>query len=758
MPLDSAALALPLFSTNLSQWSRQDGTPGSDTYATSGNASFVPADSDFGGALEIQKTESLQRLRAMVKTPLFPGRYLRIRARIKVVTGAFPTVRIAGWAGRANGSHLTGVTEIGPEVVLSHYGRVVEVSAVVGSGARAGVDMVWGAEADHGYFGIDLTGPTGGVVRLDDLEVEDVSGLFLRDLANVVDVRDFGARGDGTSDDRAAFIAADAAAAGREILVPSGVYHVASSLTLESRLRLQGTLSMPRAAVLSLTTQYDLATYVRAFGSEELGLKKALQALMNGVDHTELDMGGRSIALTGPLDLHHAVATQSRSTKRRVLRNGQLFAEGDTAWQPASVTTQAQYSPTQPNLLTNVQNIGAIEVGSRVSGAGVGREVYVRAVNVAAGQLTLSEPLYGALGTQAYGFTRYRYMLDFSGFTKISNFILRDVEFECQGKASGVMLAPVGRLFQITDCSIYKPGHRGITSIGTGCQGMRIDRCAFHTNEGPMPAQNRQSIVLNTNGNDVKLRDNWASNFRHFAVMSGGSNVISGNHFFQGDTEPDGVRLAGIVLANNNPLSTITGNYVDNSFIEWTNEHAPYPDHTSGFSFAALTISDNVFLCGDVAEWFAFIVVKPYGTGHFLQGLNITANSFRSLGDKITRAERVDTSFADLNYGRFRDILIEGNSFNNVQYGMVNPVMAEHTQSTAAQAWMVDSRPYLAFGARARRVESVVARAALRDTNNKIVQEVPWLDYEQGAGGAFVRVNWSKPLRGKVDLKIRMDN
>ena len=46
----------------------------------------------------------------------------------------------------------------------------------------------------------------------------------------------------------------------------------------------------------------------------------------------------------------------------------------------------------------------------------MGREVYVREVNLSAQQITLSQPLYAAEGTQEYVFTRFQYLLDFSGF------------------------------------------------------------------------------------------------------------------------------------------------------------------------------------------------------------------------------------------------------------------------------------------------------------------------------------------------------
>ena len=97
------------------------------------------------------------------------------------------------------------------------------------------------------------------------------------------------------------------------------------------------------------------------------------------------------------------------------------------------------------------------------------------------------------------------------------------------------MLARAGDTFHIADCVITKPRYRGLTSTGWGCQGILIDRCPFITAESLLAAQDRVSIALNANANDIKLRDNRASRFRHFAILSGSNNIISGNHFYQGD-------------------------------------------------------------------------------------------------------------------------------------------------------------------------------------------------------------------------------
>jgi hypothetical protein len=329
---DGLALMPPAFSDGLEVWSRQDGTPGTDTWAMAANASLVTADADFGDCLEIVKTDSVTSLRYMGQTPILPGTYLRVSARLKVLSGTLPEVRIAGWAGDASDMQVTGLADTGPSVPFPAYGDVVTVSAIVGTGARGGVDMAWGDEPDYGHFGIDLTGPNGGQVRIEAIRIEDATAVFHRKLMDWVDVLDFGAAGDGATDDLAAFLAADAAAAGREVLVPAGTYFVGGNLTMTAPVRFEGHLTMPDAARLSLQQNYDLDGYAEAFGDDVTGLRKGLQVLFNQSDFEAFDLCGRRVVLTEPIDVQAAVVNKNTYANRRVIRNGQLAADDSTGW------------------------------------------------------------------------------------------------------------------------------------------------------------------------------------------------------------------------------------------------------------------------------------------------------------------------------------------------------------------------------------------------------------------------------------------
>ena len=427
--MDTATLTPAPYSEGLEAYSTGDGTPGTSNYASSGNGAFVPADEDFGGALEIVKTSSTQRLRYMGETPIEPGCYVQIKVHVKAISGELPSVRIAAYAAQSNGNNVSGVDTTGPSVALTIYGEVVELSLIVGIGNREGVDLVWGPTADYGHFGIDLLGQNGGVVRVDDIEITDASALFLGDIVSTVDVRDFGAIGDGSTDDTAAFEAANAAANGRTILIPDGTFLLNGSVTFDAPTKFEGTVSMPTSAILLLRQNFDLPNYIQAFDNEEPAFRKAFQALLNNSDHESLDLGGRKVALTGPIDMQAAVPNRTRHETRRAIHNGQLIALPGGDWESKSIARNGTYSASDPRTLTDVANTASIPIGSHVSGSGVGRDIYVRGRSVTRGEIYLSEPLHDAVGRQQYTYTRHKYMLDFSGFEVLAKFILHNIEF-----------------------------------------------------------------------------------------------------------------------------------------------------------------------------------------------------------------------------------------------------------------------------------------------------------------------------------------
>jgi len=753
---DGLVLMPPPFAAGLNLWSREDGVPGSASWQGQPNAALVTNDQDFAGCLELQKVEAVQRLRSFAQTPILAGLYLRVTARVKAVSGNLPSVRIAAWAGDLAGGNVAGVPQTGVAVPLTSYGEVVTVSAIIARGNRTGVDLPWGTVPVYAHVGLDLTGPNGGVVRIDDIVVEDVTNIFIRKLMDWVDVRDYGALGDGVTNDTAAFLAADADARGRAVLVPGGVFRLANDLTLNSRMRFEGTLSMPANRRLVLTRNFDLDTYGQAFGGELEGFRRALQALFFFTDHVTLDLSGRRVELTGPIDVA-ALTGLTDFAVRRVVRNGQLNAVAGPAWTTEEVTSVATYAIATPTTLTGVTNVAGIPVGSLVIGTGVGREVYVRSKNVAAGTVELSQPLWGAAGTRPYTFRRFKYMLDFSGFQHLSRFEMEDIEFNCVGNCSGVMLPVSGATLRFMSSTFNRPRDRGITSIGFGCQGMFVDMCQFLSNEQPVPAVSRTTIALNVHANDVKLRNNRAMRFAHFAVMNGTGHLIHSNHFYQGDETDAGVRRAGLILTQSNVSTVVTGNYVDNCFIEWGNEHDEAPGFGNELSFGGLNIVGNVFIASNTSSAFRWIVVKPYGPGHFLNGMSITGNSFRVFNAVVDRVEMLDSSMATLDFSRSRNVRVEGNSFHQVSEPIQNPIVIAHSQNTAAETWTVSAATLIPFGGRIRMVEAVAPEGPVTTPANAARHVFPHALPGTGLAGNEAQLRWGEAVRGKVIVRMRMD-
>ena len=382
----------------------------------------------------------------------------------------------------------------------------------------------------------------------------------------------------------------------------------------------------------------------------------------------------------------------------------------------------------------------------------------MRSKDDVAGEVTLNAPIYDAAGTQSFTFTSFKYLLDFSGFSAVQKFNMEDIEFQCNSRCSAIRLAPSGDTFVLKNCFVSRPKDRGITSIGSGCQGMLIDGCQFLSSEEDIDVSARSSIALNSNNNDVKLRHNRATRFHHFAVLGGDNNLVLGNHFFQGDSVPNGVRNAGLVMIGGYNSSSIAENYVDNCFVQWTNERDPSPDFTSGYSFSALSVTDNIFYCSNVAPWFSYFVIRPYGSGHFLNGLTVTGNKFRTNAGNIDRAERVDTTFATLNNERYVNVTFENNTFHGITTHTANPLRVRHSQNSVSTAWTVNSSGQLPFGGKARACDAVVPLGPLQNVFNATRFTFPYVDVRQGAAQDAITLRWSESVKGTVWATMRVEN
>ena len=140
-----------------------------------------------------------------------------------------------------------------------------------------------------------------------------------------------------------------------------------------------------------------------------------------------------------------------------------------------------------------------------------------------------------------------------------------------------------------------------------------------------------------------------------------------------------------------------------------------------------------------------------------MNGVSVGGNKFRSINGNIDRAERVDTSFSGLNFDRSKNVFFEGNTFHNVDAVVANPLRVQHVQSSAAKTWTVDSGDALPFGGRSRGVDSVIALGAITTSGGSSRYAMPYADLGRGNNNDQVDLVWEEPVKGEVQLTMRMD-
>lgn len=149
--------------------------------------------------------------------------------------------------------------------------------------------------------------------------------------------------------------------------------------------------------------------------------------------------------------------------------------------------------------------------------------------------------------------------------------------------------------------------------------------------------------------------------------------------------------------------------------------------------------------------------MKLHGVGHFLKCVSISRNCFKFLGVAIDPVERVDASFADLEYSRMREINFADNSFHGVDERVSNPIRFKHTEGSAATTWAIDTADQLPFKRQAWAMDSVVVFGRIRNSSNSVVFPTPYVDPRQGSKLDQIKLTWEQPVRGVMQVAIRMD-
>lgn len=572
-----------------------------------------------------------------------------------------------------------------------------------------------------------------------------------------ISVLDFGAVGDGTNDDSTAFEAADRASGRRTIVVPPGVYRIDRDLTIDAPILFHGTIVQSPRHAFVLRHAFGLLTYIAAFGDDEEAFRKAFQALLVDADLDCLDMGGRGVLCHGPIDMAGA-AGRAFSRPRCTIRNGTFRIAPAMHWDSEKLVLRARYDPSlHETRLSGVERVSDIPVGSRVTGSGVGCEVFVRAKDIAAETVDLSQPLFGAGGVQSYTFERHRYVLDFSGFRTFGALCLDNVALSLDGRASGILLPPGGGPCRIDECLFDSPRDRAITSPGAAFNGLRIDSSTFLADHRQTLAARRKSVAVNINGPGGVVRDTRFQGFGAALVLGGENHRIEGSRFCAGAGTGRTPRGTGVVFTSAAPRSVIEGNDFRDCAIEMTNQHTAFPDADGGQSLGDVTVTGNVFSATDTADFNAWIILKPFGSGQSIRGLRVTGNTFCSLAGQVERIERVDESLASLDVSRFDAVEFANNTFRNIRHGATNPATLTFDQPAPSAIWPLDPSARLPFGGQVRTVTSIVAVGALRDAAGRRLTESPSVGDTDDPNMHRATLRWSRAVRGRIRVTLRCD-
>ena len=126
-------------------------------------------------------------------------------------------------------------------------------------------------------------------------------------------------------------------------------------------------------------------------------------------------------------------------------------------------------------------------------------------------------------------------------------------------------------------------------------------------------------------------------------------------------------------------------------------------------------------------------------------------------GNALGSAEGVDDSIAPLDHTRARNFLMSGNVYHGVSRNSQNPVTVRVYESGDSNTWEVDLRDYLPFGSEARVAVSILPEGAIRSPGNVAVYTMPYCTTRHGVGRGSIRINWSQPVHGTVQLTARCD-
>ena len=414
-----------------------------------------------------------------------------------------------------------------------------------------------------------------------------------------------------------------------------------------------------------------------------------------------LDLEGLTLNLNRPMDVAAAAGRKKSSAFQRIT-NGIITASADM---PNKVVTKQGQFKAQAKTITLADTKDIVR-GMHIAGPGLARETYVTAVNSAT-EITINTYAISAQRNQQYTFTKFSYILDFSGFDQLSRLNIDHVNFLLKGMASGIMLGTDGIGNHIENNWFVDPKNRGITDFNTGARGISINSNEMTTTAEAYQNPERYPVAITISHNDSKIRSNRIAQFRHSIVIHGGGALIIGNHWWQGaaDTIP---RTAGLIFTGRRVKGLVDGNYIDNCWIELSNESAAANTTPIGRISIVGNHFTNAWRHADVAK-FSWIRIAPYTVNAPVAGILVSGNTFISLKTFALRAESVDNTNGSIDLTKLEDVYFTNNTWEKVLNKTFNPITAikEVPKGSETATFNFQTENQVPFGAQINSVTGV---------------------------------------------------
>lgn len=545
---------------------------------------------------------------------------------------------------------------------------------------------IWRAYATDGVPSSGAHKPLKSEVALWGTELESLMPAF-------VTPEFYGAVGDGTTDDRDAL--ATALSSGSQVYL-TRQYRIASNLTASSAalifaggsiipdsgiafgisgsgdlqvvpgsriidtseggvLRTNSTDLRGPALKISHYVPYDLTDDATE------GLKLALKDLFT-LNYYALDLEGRQVRVSSSLVMDVVTGLTTKVEWKRI-HNGEIYLTDDFSTNSPTSTGTVTAAVTGGSDVATVASTAALAKGMEVSGTDIPRATYIKSIDSAT-QFTMTRKSISNGPSRTITWKKHAFLFDFLNFSRLSRFTFSNIYFNLREEGSGYRSSADEDIVEFKDCRFVSPETYGICQYNEG-GGITIDGCDFLCNDAAIDPPDRTRIAVVMNG-DCRVINNRTAYFRHAFVIDGGSTQFIGNHPFAGaGSGPTGHMANVIYMRSGNHV--ISANYIDNGWIEFSNEAFGY---NSGAPAGGGIICGNRFTTksDDAAE--AFIVIKPMRSSTPIERMIIEGNGFQPLlsGGSIALnyPTAVDTSNGTIDAATSDQIIMRNNTFNNV--------------------------------------------------------------------------------------------